>query len=319
MLPAGVRMTKMGGRIGIDLGGTKVEGALVADDGAIVRRLRIPTPKDNYDGIMQTVADIVRKLADDDAAPVGICTPGAESPQTGLLKNSNTTCMNGKPVRDDLQKAVGRPVRIANDANCLALSEAADGAARGMAAVFAVIIGTGAGGGIAINGKPQHGANAIAGEWAHNTLPWMRPEEYPGPECYCGRRGCCETFISGTGLQNDYARAAKDKGEGETIPATEIVRRAESGDAECAAALARYEDRLARGLAMVVNILDPDIIVLGGGMSNVGRLYENLPGLMRGYAFGGDFSTPIAPAKHGDSSGVRGAAWLWPAAAAPQQ
>ncbi|MGI9337357.1 MAG: ROK family protein [Gammaproteobacteria bacterium] len=308
-----VKIAAMGGRIGIDLGGSKIEGALVADDGAILRRLRIPTPKNNYDGIMQTVADIVRQLADDDNAPVGICTPGAQSPQTGMLKNSNTTCMNGKPVCDDLQKALSRPVRIANDANCLALSEAADGAAKGMAAVFAVIIGTGAGGGIAINGKTQNGANAVAGEWAHNTLPWLRADEYPGPECYCGRRGCCETFISGTGLQNDYAKNVK----GETLPATEIAKRAEKGDMQCSAALDRYEDRLARGLAMVVNVLDPDIIVLGGGMSNVARLYKNLPELMRAYVFGGDFSTPVKPAKHGDSSGVRGAAWLWPVP--PQQ
>ena len=297
-----------GGRIGIDLGGSKIEGALIAPDGAIIRRLRIQTPKNDYGKILQAVAEVAYKLTPDSKAPVGICTPGSASPQTGLLKNSNTTCMNGKPVCRDLQQTLNRPVRIANDANCLALSEAADGAAKGKAIVFAVIIGTGAGGGIATGANTHGGINAVAGEWGHNTLPWMREDEYPGPDCYCGRRGCCETFISGTGLQNDYTRAT-----GETLPSTQIAKQAADGDEKCAAALARYEDRLARGLSAVVNLLDPDIIVLGGGMSNIGRLYENLPGIMQSYVFGGDFATPIVAAKHGDSSGVRGAAWLWPA------
>ena len=295
-----------GGRIGVDIGGTKIEGALVADGGGVGGRVRVAMPKE-YGGMLRAVDDVVRRLAEDDNAPVGICTPGALSPSSGLLRNSNAVCMNGKPVLQDLKQTLKRPVRLANDADCLALSEATDGAAKGLRSVFAVIIGTGAGGGIAVDGKIRSGRNAVAGEWGHNTLPWMREDEYPGPDCYCGRRGCCETFCSGTGLEKDYARSY-----GKTKDAKQIAQGAADGDEECAAALARYEDRLARGLAAVVNLLDPDAIVLGGGMSNLQRLYENLPKLMRGYVFGGECATPVLRAMHGDSSGVRGAAWLWP-------
>ena len=292
-------------RIGLDLGGTKIEGVLLSADGAVARRERIPTPSGDYRGILEAVRGIVGKLSDGDE-PVGVCTPGAVSPRTGLLKNSNSVCLNGMPFKEDLEKTLERPVRIANDANCLALSEATDGAAAGAAMVFAVILGTGVGGGISAFGKVHDGGNAVGGEWGHNPLPWMTENEWPGPECYCGKRGCIETFVSGTGLENDYHRAT-----GNRLTAAQIEERAAAGDAECEKAIARYEDRLARGLLSVAHALDPDVMVLGGGMSNMLRLYDSLPGLMRPRVFGGDFDTPIRRAMHGDSSGVRGAAWLW--------
>ncbi len=278
----------------------------MSPDGEIVARRRLPTPKE-YDGVLSVVAEIVRELKTDSAdATVGICTPGAVSPRTGLLKNSNSVCLNGMPLHKDLEKTIGESVRTANDADCLAVSEAADGAGAGAEMVFAVIIGTGVGGGIAVCGRAHHGRNAVGGEWGHTPLPWMRADEAPGPACYCGARGCIETFVSGPGLEADYRRAG-----GESLSSPEIVRRAAADDSECAAALDRYEDRLARGLAVVVDILDPDVIVLGGGMSNISRLYDNLPQKIRARVFGGDFSTPVRPAKYGDSSGVRGAARLW--------
>lgn len=293
-------------RIGIDLGGTKTEGVLMSADGEIVARRRVPSP-DDYEGVLSTVTGVVRELQERAPdATIGICTPGAVSPRTGFLKNSNSVSLNGKPLHSDLEKKIGAPVRTANDANCLAVSEAADGAAAGAEIVFAVIIGTGVGGGIALRGRVHDGRNAVAGEWGHIPLPWMGDDELPGPECYCGRRGCIEKFVSGPGMAADFRRAG-----GESLSPPEIVRRAAAGDAECAAALDRYEDRLARGLAVVADILDPDIIVLGGGMSNISRLYDNLPRKILPWVFGGDFSTPVRPAKYGDSSGVRGAARLW--------
>ena len=296
-------------RIGIDLGGTKIEGVSMDARGLILHRLRIDTPKEDYDAILRAVVGVVDRLDPDRRAAVGICGPGSISPRTGLCKNSNSVCLNGRPLDCDLARAMGRPTRLANDADCLALSEATDGAAAGMGVVFAVIIGTGAGGGIAIDGRVHHGGNAIGGEWGHIPLAAMTAAEYPGPLCYCGRRGCNESFVSGAGLENDYARATGR----ERLTAHEIERRAAAGDADCEEAILRYEDRLARGLSSVANVLDPDAIVLGGGMSKMLRLYESLPKLMPSRVFGGDFATPIMAAKHGDSSGVRGAAWLWPA------
>lgn len=294
-------------RIGIDLGGTKIEGILMQPDGNIANRLRLATPQDDYAGTLQTIADIVTQLESAHSKPlrVGICTPGALSPQTGLLKNSNSVCLNGMPFLDDLQKTLQREVQMANDANCLALSESVDGAGAGAAVVFAVIIGTGIGGGIVVNGKVLNGCNAISGEWGHNPLPWRRDDELPGPVCYCGRHGCNETFLSGAWLEKHFFETS-----GKRMLATEIEQAAANGDAQAEKMIATYEDRLARGLASVVNFLDPDVVVLGGGMSNMLRLYDNLPKLMHPWVFGGDFTTPIRRAKHGDSSGVRGAAWL---------
>ena len=279
----------------------------MAPDGAIEERVRVATPH-GLEPLLVELAKIVAGLeSEPGAGRVGICTPGAVSPHTGLIKNSNSTFLNGTPLHRRLEETLEREVRIANDANCLAVSEAADGAAAGAQMVFGVIIGTGAGGGVALGGRPLLGANAIGGEWGHVALPWMTPEEHPGPDCYCGKRGCNETFISGTGLERDYAAASGQKRTGE-----EIVAAAEAGEAEAEAALVRYESRLARGLLSVVHVLDPDVIVLGGGMSNVERLYGSVPHLMAEQVFGGDFTTPVLRARHGATSGVRGAAWLWP-------
>jgi fructokinase len=241
-------------------------------------------------------------------ATVGVGMPGAISPATGLVKNANSVWLIGQPLDRDLSRRLGRPVRLANDANCFALSEATDGAGRGARVVFGVIVGTGAGGGIAVEGRVLVGPNAIAGEWGHNPLPWPREGEWPGPACYCGKTGCIETFLSGPALANDHERAT-----GERISAPELTRRAAAGDAAAEATLARYEDRMARALAAVINILDPDVIVLGGGMSNLRRLYESVPRLWTSYAFSDRVDTALRAPVHGDSSGVRGAAWLWPA------
>ena len=293
-------------RIGIDLGGTKIEGVLMATDGGIERRLRKSTPKNDYRAILQTIAALVAELEQNQPAKVGICTPGSLSRQTGLLRNSNSICLNGQPLKADLETLLSRELRIANDANCLAISEAMDGAAAGESIVFAVIIGTGAGGGIAINGKSHDGRNELGGEWGHMPLPWRAADEMPGPPCYCGRHGCNETYISGTGLENHHTAAT-----GKRATAIEIIQMAEAGDTIAQQTLAQYEQRLARALAVIINFLDPDIIVLGGGLSNVSRLYANLPSLILPWIFGGEYTTPIRPAHHGDSSGVRGAAWLW--------
>lgn len=298
-----------GMRIGVDLGGTKIEFVALERDGRELHRHRMPTPREDYDGTVRAIKDGVDKIEAGlgRRGTVGIGIPGTISGITHRVKNANSTWMNGKPFDRDLCEALHREVRLANDANCLAVSEATDGAGAGKRLVFAVILGTGCGGGLAIDGRVQNGRNGVAGEWGHMTLPWMRPEEYPGPDCYCGRRGCIETWISGTGLEADYVRATKMRLRGK-----EIIARSEKGEEEALASLARYEDRLTRSLAQMINILDPDIIVLGGGVSQVPRLYRNVPGRLKEYVFGGEADTPVVVAKHGDASGVRGAAWLWP-------
>ncbi len=301
-------------RIGIDLGGTKTEVIALADDGRQLYRHRLPTPRDDYSQTVEIIARLVEQAeaSTGERGSVGIGIPGTLSPVTGKVKNANSTWLNGQALDNDLAQRLGREVRIANDANCLAVSEATDGAAAGANTVFAVIIGTGCGAGIALNGQSHAGGNGTAGEWGHNPLPWMDDAELRYRQevpCYCGKQGCIETFISGTGFATDYRRQA-----GEALAGDEIVRRALSGDAQAERALGRYEQRLAKSLAHVVNLLDPDVIVLGGGMSNVERLYHRLPALVTPWVFGGEFSTPIRQAMHGDSSGVRGAAWLWPKA-----
>ncbi len=299
-------------RIGIDLGGTKIEGIAIDRSGRELARRRIPTPKHDYAGTVEAIAGLVRHLEAETGrgGTVGVAIPGTISAVTGRVKNANSVWLNGRPLDRDLTGALGRPVRCVNDANCLAISEATDGAAAGMGVVFAVIIGTGCGAGIAFRGQVHGGPNGVAGEWGHNPLPWQHPEEYPGPPCYCGKRGCLETWISGTGLENDYERATGNRQTGH-----QIVARSEAGEAAALAALERYEDRLTRGLAHVVNLLDPDIIVLGGGMSRIARIYPAVGAKLPGYVFGGECATRVVPALHGDSSGVRGAAWLWPAEA----
>jgi predicted NBD/HSP70 family sugar kinase len=293
---------------GIDLGGTKIEIIVLDENGQEVHRKRVNTPQGDYQATIHSIVTLVREaetVADFAANKIGIGTPGAISQTTGLMKNSNSVCLNGKPLLQDLQQALACPVIVANDANCFALSEAVDGAGAGASVVFGVIIGTGSGGGIVVNGKVLTGANAIAGEWGHNPLPWPRTDELPGPPCYCGKTGCIETWLSGPGLQAFHARTT-----GENITPHEIVKRAEAGDKQAESSLAEYEDRLARSLAGVINILDPDIIVLGGGLSNIARLYKNVPKLWPKYVFSDSITTRLLPAKYGDSSGVRGAAWL---------
>jgi fructokinase len=296
-------------RIGIDLGGTKIEFMALEGDGRELHRHRVPTPRGDYDATIRAIKDgveqIERKLQR--SATVGVGIPGTISGITHTVKNANSTWMNGKPFDRDLSTALNREVRCANDANCLAVSEATDGAGAGKHLVFAVILGTGCGGGIAVDGRVHNGRNGVAGEWGHTVLPWMRADEFPGPECYCGFRGCIETWISGTGLEADYERATRSKLKGK-----EIIARCEAGEAEAVACLQRYEDRLTRSLSQLVNILDPDVIVLGGGVSQVPQLYQNVPRRLKEYVFGREADTPILVAKHGDASGVRGAAWLWP-------
>jgi len=296
-------------RIGVDFGGTKIEAIALDFDGKELGRHRIPTPRHDYAASIRAVVGLVERLEAETGrrGTVGVAMPGALSRITGLVKNANSTWLIGQPLDRDLGAALGRPVRCANDANCLAVSEATDGAAAGIRIVFAVIIGTGCGAGIAIQGRVHDGLNRIAGEWGHNPLPWQAPAEYPGPDCYCGKRGCLETWISGTGLENDYARTT-----GKRLHGPEVVAAAEAGEAAALGAIAAFEDRLARGLAHVVNLLDPDIIVLGGGMSRIARIYPNVARLLPNYVFGRETATPVKPALHGDSSGVRGAAWLWP-------
>jgi fructokinase len=297
-------------RIGVDLGGAKIEAVALAADGTIAVRRRITTPRHDYRGTLTAIASLVRaiELEIHEGASVGIGMPGAISPATGLVKNANSTWLNGQPLSEDLSALLDRPLRFANDANCFALSEASDGAAAGAACVFGVIVGTGTGGGVVINGQPLTGPNAIAGEWGHNGLPRPRLDEVPGPVCYCGQRGCIETYLSGPGLARDHEAAT-----GATLDPAEIARRAEAGDPAAVATFDRYEDRMARALAGVINVLDPDVIVLGGGMSNVARLYEQVPARWPAYVFSDRVVTRLVPPRHGDSSGVRGAAWLWPA------
>jgi predicted NBD/HSP70 family sugar kinase len=294
-------------RLGIDLGGTKIEIIALAADGVERLRKRVDTPG-NYQDILRAVSSLVASVEDQlgERGVVGICTPGALSPANGLLKNSNSVCLNGRSVHAELEAVLGRAVRIANDANCFALSEATDGAAEGVEMVFGVILGTGVGGGVVLRGQVLSGSNAIAGEWGHNPLPWPLDDERPGPECYCGKRGCIETFLSGPGLARDHELLTS-----ESITTREIVVRAESGEAQAEASLRRYEDRMARGLAHVINILDPNVIVLGGGMCNLKRLYRNVPRRWGRYVFSDRVDTRLLPPRFGDSSGVRGAAWLW--------
>jgi fructokinase len=300
-----------GYRIGVDLGGTKIEGAAVDALGAVHGRRRQPTPAGDYRATVAAVAAIVHDIERDlgTVASVGIGIPGAISPVSGLVKNANSTWLIGRPLQTDLEVVLGRLVRIANDANCFALSEAVDGAAAGLENVFGVILGTGVGGGIAIRGQVLGGANAIAGEWGHNPLPWPASHEIPGPSCYCGRSGCVETYLSGPGLAADHRRRVGDR----LLP-HEIVRRAADGDPDCRATLQCYTERLARGLAAVINILDPDAIVLGGGLSGIDALYREVPTLWAPYVFSDHVATRLLRPLHGDSSGVRGAAWLWPPA-----
>ena len=300
-------------RIGIDLGGTKIEAIALADDGKALLRRRVPTPAGDYRAILDAVASLVaateKELGRDGS--IGIACPGAISATTGLIKNSNTTVLIGKPLDRDLATRLGQPVRLENDANCFTLSEAVDGAGTHGRVVFGVILGTGVGGGIVIDRQLVTGRNRVAGEWGHNPLPWPRPDEFPGAQCYCGKSGCIETFLSGSGIARDYCART-----GKRLAAEQIVEAAGTGDGEAQKSLEAFRDRLARGLAAVVNMLDPDVIVIGGGLSNIMPLYTALPALVTRHAFSDTIDTPIVRAAHGDSSGVRGAAWLWPTASA---
>jgi fructokinase len=321
-----------GMRIGIDLGGTKIEGIALDDRGTVRLRRRVASPHGDYGNTLEAIADLVRAIERELGVrgTVGVGIPGTISAATGLVKNANSTWLNGRPLGDDLPRLLDRPVRFANDANCFALSEASDGAGAGGRVVFGVIIGTGTGGGVVVHGRVIEGANGIAGEWGHNPLPAPLDDERPGPACYCGRSGCIETFLSGPGLVRDYAGArglvpgarkqnasvangdaASQEGECGTLTAQDIAARAASGEPRASACLARYEDRLARALGTVINVVDPDVVVLGGGLSNIDRLYESVPRIWARYIFSDSVTTRLARAMHGDSSGVRGAAWLW--------
>lgn len=292
-------------RMGVDLGGTKIEAVALAADGSVAWRERVPTPKASADAIYDAISGLVNRAeaALNTRASVGIGTPGSLSPKTGLLRGSNTVMLNGQPVRQALEARLEREVRMANDANCFALSEAVDGAGKGAASVFGVILGTGVGGGIVINGQIVNGLHAIAGEWGHNPLPWPAADELPGRRCYCGKHGCIETWLSGPALAAHYTDGS--------VATTDIVNRAAAGDAVADAYLQRVEDRLARALATIINVIDPEVIVLGGGVSNIRRLYDNVPPLLPKYVFSEFVETKIARNVHGDSGGVRGAAWLW--------
>jgi len=295
-------------RIGVDFGGSKIEAAALDGAGKVLSRLRKPTPRD-YHKAIATVVDLV---AETEAAAgrcerIGFAIPGSPSPRSGLIRNANSTFLNGRPFAEDLQQALGRPVRLANDANCLAVSEAADGAGAGFEVVFAMILGTGVGGGLAVGGRPLDGRNGVAGEVGHMPLPWPAPEEVPGPDCWCGLNNCLELYVSGPAFERDHRALG-----GPPLAAREVVEAARAGGAAAVEALNRYVDRLARALAVIVDLLDPDVIVLGGGMSNVDELYQRLPAAIEPRIFSDMFETPIRKAVHGDSSGVRGAAWLWP-------
>ena len=290
-------------RIGVDVGGTKIEAAALDARGEVVARARTSSPS-AYDDGLQTVAALVAEVeqqAGARAARIGVGGPGSISPRDGLMRNANSTQLNGRPFPTDLERALGRPVRYANDANCLALSEATDGAGEGFGVVFAAILGTGVGAGLTVGGRLIEGRNGVAGEWGHAPLPWPRPEEYPGPACWCGRRGCLERWVSGPAL-------AREAGQ----PAPALIEALRRGDSDAKRMFEQYVGRLARGLAMVCDILDPDVIVLGGGLSNIEALYPALPAAIAPHLFSDSFETPVRPAQHGDSSGVRGAAWLWP-------
>jgi fructokinase len=297
-------------RIGVDLGGTKIAIIAIDDQGRERFRARAASPRGDYDATIAVVADLVAQAERDvGRATVGVGIPGTISPASGLVKNANSTWLNGRPLREDLSARLGREVRFANDANCFALSEAVDGAGAGHQIVFGVIVGTGTGGAVVVDRRVLTGANAIGGEWGHNPLPWPEVHEWPGPPCYCGLTGCIETFLSGPGLSRDH-----ESRTGEQLDAATIARRADQGDAAAEATVERYEHRMARALASVINIVDPDVIVLGGGVSNMGRLYRNVPRLWTQHVFSDAVTTRLRPAVHGDASGVRGAAWLWDAA-----
>ena len=300
-------------KIGIDLGGTKIEGIALSEAGNALFRHRVSTPQGDYQGTLQSIAELISLIETEtgNKSSIGICTPGALSPSTGLLRNSNSVCMNGKPVFTDLQELLQREIRIANDANCFALSEAVDGVAKDAVVVFGVIIGTGTGGGVVIDKKVLVGPNAIAGEWGHNPLPWPKDFELPGPECYCGKHGCIETWLSGPGIVRDHELHNSALFDTRPLDAETLDGKARLGDENANETLRRYEDRMARSLAHVINILDPDVIVLGGGMGNIKRLYDNVPGIWGDYVFSDVVNTKLLAPVYGDSSGVRGAAWLW--------
>jgi fructokinase len=307
-------------RIGIDLGGTKIEGIALDDDGIEGARMRVATPRGDYNATLDAIASVVTGLEEQrgERGSIGVGIPGTIVPATGLIKNANSTWLNGRPLHADLEQRLGRPVRLANDANCFALSEAADGAAAGCEVVFGVILGTGVGGGLVVRGAILTGEHGLAGEWGHNPLPAPTEDERPGPPCYCGRSGCIEAFLSGPGLARDF-----EQHTGRALTARDIVAHAQEtdGGAPARAALDRYEQRLARALASIINVLDPSIIVLGGGLSNVQRLYANVPAIWARWVFGaereGGVRTRLVPPRYGDSSGVRGAAWLWPGEVRP--
>lgn len=297
-------------RIGVDLGGSKIEAAAIDGSGAIIARHRVTTPRDDYDRTVTTIVGLVDRLEaeTEQTGTVGVGIPGTLSPATGRIKNANSTWLIGRPFDRDLAAALDRPVRLANDANCFALSEAIDGAGKDANLVFGVILGTGVGGGLVVDRRPVLGANAIAGEWGHNPLPWPDPTtELPGPPCYCGRKGCIETFLSGPGLRHDHAATT-----GDVLEPGDIADRAADDEPGAVASMGRYHDRLARALAHVINIFDPEVIVLGGGLSNIDGLYQTVPRLWDRFVFSDRVDTILARHIHGDSGGVRGAAWLWP-------
>ena len=298
-------------RLGIDLGGTKIEIIALGDGGETCLRRRVATPGVDYAATLASMVQLVREAEETLGVQgsVGVGIPGALSAHSGRVKNANSTCLNGRPLQSDLEAALQREVRLANDANCFALSEAIDGAAAGAKTVFGVILGTGTGGGLVVNGESLQGANAIAGEWGHNPLPWPEPDELPGPVCYCGRQGCIETFLSGPG----YLQRHKEQ-SGQTVDSVEsLVDAAAQGDTASTSSMIRYKKRLARSLAHVINIFDPEVIVLGGGLSNIESLYDEVPAIWQEWVFSDEVVTALRPARFGDSSGVRGAAWLWPA------
>ncbi len=299
----------MAARIGVDLGGTKIEALALDASGRERYRKRVPTPQGEYDATLDAIAMLVQE-ADEalgERATVGVGTPGSISRATGLLRGANSVCLNGQPIREDLARRLTRDVRVTNDANCFALSEAVDGAGAGAEVVFGVILGTGVGAGVVVRGTVLDGPNGIAGEWGHNPLPWPRDDESPGAACFCGRRGCIETFLSGPGLSRDHRERT-----GAALTPEAILAAARGGDAACEATLARYEERLARALAHVINLIDPDVIVLGGGLSNLERLYASVPRLWGPWVFSDRVDNRLVRHRHGDASGVRGAAWLWP-------
>ena len=296
-------------RLGIDLGGTKIEAAAVGEDGQVVSRVRLPNPG-NYDSLLETVTQLVATVEAETGQTftrIGVGVPGSISPVSGLMRNANSVWLNGMPLHDDLERRLERPVRVANDANCMALSEAMDGAGADGAVVFAIILGTGCGGGLVVNRKLIEGRNGVAGEWGHTPLPWPRADEIPGTSCWCGHSNCLETYVSGSGLERDFREAS-----GRPLKGDEIIRLAREGDADAAAALACHNDRLGRALANVVNLIDPDVFVIAGGLSNVPEIIDGAAEAMRTYVFSDTLTTPVRRAVHGDSSGVRGAAWLWP-------